>query len=315
MIHARIVGQLPFAYAVMVLTPLLFSTNIIFGRVTVHEVAPFTLAFLRWGFCAVILAPFVIGSAGKVRVILRDRLPLIVILGFLGMWMAGAVVYLSLQVTTATNGALIYTTSPLWIILLERIFAGRSIRRREIAGIILAFIGVAAIVIQGRLTTFAINMLNLGDVGFLLAALSWAGYSILFRDPQITQLPILSLFGLACTAGAVLLFPFAAWEFLSGARMPVTETAWLGIAGIVVFSSLFSFSGFQFGIRRLGPSISGIFIYLVPVYGVVLAVVFLGESFQLHHLIGTLLVLGGVIIATVPLGRSNKKPLASTDLG
>ena len=237
------------------------------------------------------------------KTVLRRRWPLVLLLGFLGMWISGAVVYLSLQYTTATNGALIYTTSPLWIILLDRVFSGRIIRRREIAGIAAAFIGVAVILFQGRIATLSVDLLNIGDLGFLVAALAWAGYSILFKETQLNRLPIMALFGLVCAAGALLILPFAAFEFAVGERMPVTGSAWSGIAGIVIFASLLSFSGFQFGIRTLGSSISGIFMYLLPVYGVALAVIFLGESFQMHHLIGTLLVLGGVVLATAPIGR------------
>ena len=294
---------MPAAYAVMLITPLLFASNGVIGRATVAEVAPFTLAFLRWGACALILLPFVLGSGRACLELVKERPGTLLALGFLGMWLSGAGFYVSLQFTTATNATMIYTTSPLFIILLERILFARAIRGREVAGIVVSFIGVAAILFQGSILRLISGSLNPGDIGVVIAAASWAGYSIIFRGPRLSRLPIMALFGLVCAAGALLLLPVAAYEFLSGARMPSTGAAWQGIAGIIVFSSLLAFSGFQLGLRMMGASVTGIFMYLMPVYGVVLATVFLGERLQFHHVAGIVLVLGGVLLATLPARR------------
>lgn len=294
------------AYAVMALTPLFFSSNIVFGRATVAEVAPFTLAFLRWGLCALILMPFVIRAWGGIADLVARERWLILALGCLGMGVSGAGPYYALQYTTATNGTLLYTTSPIMIILLERVFFGRAIRWREMIGVAIAFIGVAVILFQGSIARLLSGTLNIGDVVIIFASLSWAGYSILFRDSRLSGLPIMALFGLVCMVGALVLLPFAAFEFFSGAKMPVNASAWQGIAGIVILSSLLAFSGFQFGLRRLGPSLTGIFLYLMPPYGLMLAVLLLNERIEAHHIAGVILVLFGVVLATFPARRRLK---------
>ena len=215
--------RMPAAYAVMLLTPLLFASNGVIGRATVAEVSPFTLAFLRWGACALILLPFVLRSGRESLALVKERPGTILALGFLGMWLSGASFYASLQYTTATNATMIYTTSPLFIILLERILFSRAIRGREIAGIAVSFAGVAAILFQGSLVKFLSGSLNPGDIGVVIAAASWAGYSIIFRGPRLSRLPIMALFGLVCTSGALLLLPVAAFEYFSGARMPASS--------------------------------------------------------------------------------------------
>jgi drug/metabolite transporter (DMT)-like permease len=292
--------------AVMILTPLFFSSNLIFGRSTIPEVAPFTLAFLRWTAASLALAPFVWLARQRVHAYLRDATAHWLLLGFLGMWICGAGVYYALSFTTATNGTLIYTTSPLMIILLERMFFGRATGWRELAGIAIGFFGVAIIVLRGDLAALAALDLNFGDLVFIAAAFSWALYSVLLKGRRTAGLPVAALFGTITLAGALLLAPFALWEWLSGARMPQTLSAWGGIAGIVVFSSLLAFGGFQYGVARLGASTTGIFMYLLPVYGVGLAVLVLGEPFHMHHAIGILTVLGGLVLATAPVGRTRK---------
>lgn len=285
---------------VMLLTPLFFSSNLIFGRSTIPEVAPFTLAFLRWTAACVLLSPFLWMARERVRAYVTSYPAHWLLLGFLGMWICGAGVYYALQFTTATNGTLIYTTSPLIVIILERLFFGRATSWREIAGIIVGFFGVAIIVLKGDLNVLANSSFNRGDLMFIAAALSWAGYSVLLKGRRTAGLPVSALFAVVTLSGALLLAPFALWEFLTGAMMPQTWKAWGGIAGIVVFSSLLAFSGYQYGVARLGASTTSIFMYLLPPYGVGLAVLVLGEPFQTHHAIGIFTVLSGLVLATAP---------------
>lgn len=294
-------------WIVLILTPLFFSTNIIFGRGVVSEVAPFTLAFLRWSACAIILFPFVLKAKNTTLPFVKNHKLLWLSLGFLGMWICGAIVYLALGYTTAINTALVYTTAPIFTILIQFAWLKRAVKLREIIGIIAATLGVAYIVLKGELSAIVALDFNLGDILILFCAASWAGYSVLQKTEPCRDIPMLSMLGLTTLSGAMLLAPFAAYEFVLGAQMPVTQHAWLSIGGIVMFSSLLAFTGTQHGIKHLGPQATGFSLYLLPVYGVVLAVLFLGEIYQQHHLIGTVLVLGGVILASAPF-RSKKKP-------
>ena len=296
----------PAAWSIMVLTPLFFSTNLIFGRWTVPEVAPFTLAFLRWGAVALILLPF---SRGHVRTALDAgwRIPL---LAFLGMWVCGAIVYLALGVTTATNATLIYTTSPVFVLLIEW-YGGRRLDGLRFLGCLVAIAGVGVILFEGDATRLMGLSLNWGDLAILGCAVAWAAYSIVFREPGLGRLPAPAIFGLISGAGAILLAPFALIELLSGADMPTSIRAWAGVLGIVLCSSLIAFGGYQFGLRRFGPAVTSVFMYLLPVYGVLLATTLLGEAFRTYHAAGIALVLGGVILAT----RPRKMPRMSTGRG
>ena len=284
------------AALVMLLTPLFFSSNLIFGKWTVPEVAPFTLAFLRWGTVAVVLSPFIASSFHE----LRTQLPRIILLAVLGMWICGAIVYLALDVTTATNATLIYTTSPVFVLLIERMF-GRALHLRQLVGCGIAMLGVAVIVLDGRIENALARDLNWGDLAVLGCAVSWAVYSIAFRAPELRGINAAALFGMIAAVGALTLAPFALWEWLMGAPMPSTSRAWSGLAGIVAFSSLAAFGGYQFGLRRFGAATTSVFMYLLPIYGVLLAVVFLGESVHAHHAVGVALALGGVVLATRPI--------------
>ena len=286
-------GHGALAWAVMLATPLFFSSNLVFGRWTIPEVAPATLAFLRWGAVALVLAPFAVADWRRVAVPWTR----LVLLAFLGMWVCGAVVYAALAHTTATNAVLIYTTSPVWIILVERL-RGAPLDARRAIGCAVAMLGVAVIVFRGEPARMLAMDLNVGDAMILACAIAWAGYSIAFRDASLAPFSAAGLFGTVAGLGALLLAPFAAWEWASGLPMPTSERAWTGLAGIVLFSSLIAFGGYQFGLRRFGAQVTSVFMYLLPVYGTGLAVIFLGERLQPFHGAGIALVLGGVVLAT-----------------
>jgi drug/metabolite transporter (DMT)-like permease len=295
------------AFAVMVATPAFFSTNLIFGRHLVGEVAPFTLAFLRWSAVAVLLLPFLRGTGKAVLAIAAARWRLLLLLGFLGMFICGGAVYWALAHTSATNGTLIYSASPVAILFADRLLNGRKIGARETAGSLVAFLGVAAILLKGDPSRIAAAGFNIGDLVFVAAAIAWAFYSVLLRAPAFAGLGNAGLFALVAAAGAATLAPAALAEYLAGAAMPATATAWRDLAGIVVFSSLIAFSGFQFGVRTLGPSLAGVFMYLLPPWGVALAVGLLGETLQGYHVLGIALVVSGVVLATLPTGLLKRR--------
>jgi len=300
----------PLPYLVMLAAPLFFSTNLIFGRYVTGEVTPFLLATIRWAAVAAILSPLLYIHRDTVVPLLRTEWKRLAVLGFLGMGICGGGIYLALKYTTATNGTLIYTTSPVLIILLERLFLGRRSHFREMAGTLLAFLGVAVIVLRGSLETALSLSFNIGDLLVLAGAISWAGYSILYRSEPVRHVGNMPLFALVAIFGALSNLPVALWEVARGDALPTQAHSWAAIAGIVLISSLLAFSTFQYGVRALGASLAGVFMYLLPPYGVALALVFLGEEFHTNHAAGIALVMAGVITATFPaklLGRLKAK--------
>ncbi|MCB1438271.1 MAG: DMT family transporter [Nitratireductor sp.] len=294
------------AYIVMFFAPLFFSTNVVFGRAAT-DIAPFTLAFLRWGLAALILLALSRKSWPQMVTVLRSQWKLLMLQGFLGMFICGGLVYLALHETTATNGTLIYTSPPVIIILIERFWRGRKMRAREMAGVLLAVLGVLLIVTRGNLANLVTLQFNSGDLIFVFAAVSWAVYSVILKSEAFAGLSNTPLIALVAAMGAVVLAPFSLAEFLMGEPMPVTPMHWVIIGGIVLLASVMAFSLFQYGVRALGPSLASIFMYMLPPFGVGFAVVFLGESFRSYHALGIAVIMGGVMLATFPARLLRRK--------
>ncbi|MCX8997636.1 DMT family transporter [Rhizobiaceae bacterium BDR2-2] len=296
-------------WAVFLLVPFFFSTNLIFGRGVVGDIGPFITAFIRWAGSTLILLPVLYANRKVCLAFMRENTLLWLVLGFLGMGICGGFVYWALTETTASNATLIYTTSSLFIILFQWWFQGRGITLREGLGMVVAFFGVVVIVLKGDPQALLHLQFNLGDFGILGAAISFAIYSLLLRKPAVAAMPPVSLFGVIALSGALVLAPFAAVELFMNAPLPDSTRDWLKIGGIILFASLAAFYCFQHTVRVFGPATAGVTLYMMPPVSVVMAVLFLGETFESYHMSGILLVTGGVILATAPnaLWRRRKR--------
>lgn len=299
----------PAAYdwTLFLLAPVFFSSNIIFGRGILGEIGPFITAFIRWFGAMLFILPFIWHDRASCVSFVRQHLFYWLALGILGMGICGGVVYWALTATSASNATLIYTTSSLFIILFQWLFQGRTLIAREIVGMFIAFAGVSAIVLQGDLTALFHLRFNLGDFGILIAAIAFALYSILLRQPAATKVAPLTLFGLLSASGAVCLFPLALIDYMVGSPLPHTQMAWLKLSGIIVFASLAAFYCFQHAVRVFGPAQAGVTLYLMPPLSIIMAVAFLGEQFHAYHAAGIVLVTGGVVLATLPKRQTNSK--------
>jgi drug/metabolite transporter (DMT)-like permease len=310
------------AYLLLLLMPLLFSSNLVIARAMGDAVPPFTLALLRWGVAALVLLPFTWNSLIAEQARLTGSWRRILILGFLGMWICGAGVYWALGLTTATNGTLIYTTSPVLVLIIEAVVWRKPLSLARLAGIVLAMVGVAVIVLNGELGALARLDLNIGDLGMAAAALAWAIYSLVLKNDRLAGIPTLTLFAAIAIAGTATLAPFAAIELALQGGWPQGGRTWLGVLALALFSAVGAFSLYQYGVKVVGPAVTSCFLYLLPVYGVGMAVAFLGEQFRSFHLAGMILVLIGLIAATAPpdilamvsrltRGRAHRSPSSS----
>ena len=83
-----------------------------------------------------------------------------------------------------------------------------------------------------------------------------------------------------------------------GGGLPTAPSAWLAICFIAVFSSAIAHALFVRGVAAIGPNRASVFIHLMPLFGAMLAVVFLGETIAPYHAVGAALVLCGVVLTS-----------------
>jgi len=283
-------------YLLLSLTSLFWAGNIVLARYVAGYVPPLTLSCIRWIGVFLILLPFAWPHLRRDWPALRGSLPLMLLLSATGFAFNNAVSYWALQYTEALNALLIQSAGPLFVALWSLVLFGTRLTRGQLAGIVISLIGVLTIILRGDLAALAGIRPNKGDMMFAGSLMSFGLYSALVtRRPMTHQLSLIC-FTTGC--GAVLLLPFAIWEYATGLRLKPDALTIATLLYVVIFASTLAYLFFNRGIALIGPNRAAPFLHLVPVFGSVMAIVLLGEEPRLFHLVGYALVLAGVIIAS-----------------
>jgi drug/metabolite transporter (DMT)-like permease len=285
-------------YLLLSLTALFWAGNIVLGRYVAGHVPPMTLSCVRWIGAFFLLLPFAWPHLERDWPVLRARLPLMIGLSATGFAINNALSYWALQYTEALNALLIQSAGPLFVALWSLVLFGVRLTRAQLAGIAISLTGVLTIILRGDLGTLAGIRFNVGDVMFAGALLAFGLYSALMpRRPVTHQLSLIS-FTVAC--GALLLLPFSIWEYSTGRTLKFDAITMATLAYVVIFPSTLAYLFFNRGIALIGPNRAAPFFHLVPVFGSAMAILLLGEQPRLFHLVGYVLVLTGVVIASRP---------------
>lgn len=280
-------------HAALALTVLLWSSNFIIGRAVRGDVTPATLNFLRWALALAVLVPVTLPALRLHRRLLAQHWKLAALLGFTGIALFQTLGYVALTTTTATNAVLLLTLAPLAMAVLSWLAHGERITARQGLGLATSLAGATVLVLHGDWATLAGLRFNAGDLWMLLAVAVWAVYSVLLRR-RPPELPPLALHTVAVAAGTLCMVPAYGVEVLHGRGLPGSAAAWAAIAFVAVFSSAFAHALWVRSVGVIGVNRAGVYMHLMPLFGAVLAMVFLGEQLALHHVAGALLVLCGV---------------------
>ena len=162
---------------------------------------------------------------------------------------------------------------------------------------LVSLLGVAVIAAHGSLETLLHLSLNRGDVWILAAMVIYGVYAAMFRGRPAAH--PLSFLVATMGIGSMMILPFYLWEIAQGGRIQGGPPAWLAMVYIAVFPSFIAYLFFNRGIELIGATRASQSWHLMPVFGSILAVLFLGETFYLYHAIGIALIAAGIVLASV----------------
>ena len=278
--------------AALLLTVFFFGTNFTAVKIVVESVPPILFAATRFTLAGLLLL-FLLRFVEQGISLRRADFLAVLGLGIVGVTLTQTVFTLGVSLTTAANTALVYSTAPVWGMLLGFALGLERPRLAGILGIGLSLVGVGFIVYGGL--EFAGTSL-VGDALILAAAVFWGSYTMLSLSLLKRYSP-LALAAYAMTLGGLAAFPLAALDpggFHVGALDGLT---WGAAAYSALFSSAFGFAAWGWGISHVGANRVLIYQYLVTLIGVTTGIVLLGEDFGLGQLIGAVVILCGVYLA------------------
>ena len=272
------------------------ASNLIVARGGVEYVPPISLAFWRWTVVFLILLPFTYLSLRKNYTSVKNEYKKLFVLGALGCGVCGAFPFLAGQTTTVANMGIIYTSSPVFIILISSIFFKEKINFIKVIGLIACLVGVFAIIIKGDINLLINLKFTLGDLWMLGAAIGWALYSI-YLFYWKTNLQIFQRFTLVALFGAISLLPFYIVEevFIERTFFDSDFFAWVIFAAIS--PGIIAFTLYTVAQKKLGASLTGFTLYIFTIYAAIYGYFLFDETLEGYHLIGTILVFFGIYLA------------------
>jgi len=243
---------------------------------------------------ALVLAPFALPALRGKGALIRRHAGILLLLSLVGVTLFQSLVYLGLRSTTAVNAVLINSSMPMFMLLCSWLIERERASPRQIAGMLISLVGILVILSRGSPAALLELKVQPGDGWILLAMPVWGIYSVLLkrRPHELGGVAFLFVISLA---GVLMLLPAAALVGFTYRPAPI-EAA--GVLYMGVFASVLAFICWNRGVAAVGANAAGFTVHLLPAFGTVLAIVFLGESFAVFHVAGIATILVGVLLAT-----------------
>lgn len=288
------------------LATLIWSGNFIVARGLGDIIPPVTLAALRWSTATVVIMPFAAVTMWRQRALLRQHWRHITLSAFLGVTVFNTVIYTAAHTTAAMNMTLIATTTPVFIIILSRLFLGEPITRNRAVGLAVAVFGIVMLVTRGDFGVLRELDFRIGDVWMLLAGFIWAVYSIIIKKKPAEVAPYAYL-GTTFLLGVLPLIPAAIIEQTLAPQLHFTPAVMGSVLYIGIGASLISYVLWTRAVTTVGPVVSSLIYYSLPLFSGLEAYLFLNEPITMVHGLAFLLIVSGIVLATHPRFQPQSK--------
>jgi drug/metabolite transporter (DMT)-like permease len=287
----------PSPYLLLTLTALFWAGNWVVGRAMRNDASPISLSFWRWALAWALLFPFAWPHVRREwRVIWRSR-RILIVLGLLGTGTYNVLSYTGLQTTSVTNAVVLNSVVPILIAAVSWAFLGEKLALLQGVGILASLIGVLCILTRADPELLLGLKFNVGDLWVLASMVVWAFYTVALKWRPKNLHPLAFLAALASVGLTAMLPLYLAG--VGGHRGIVLNTATaLGLLYLGIFPALLAYIFWNRAVAEVGPTVAGLFMHLMPVFGTALAIAFLGESLHFYHFAALALILGGLYMTT-----------------
>lgn len=285
---------------------IIWSGNYVIARGIIHSVPPISVAFYRWSFACIVMLPLAYKSFKKDLPILLQHKTYLFFAAITGVSIFNTFIYLAGHYTKAINLALIGTTgAPIIATILAAIFLKEILTFFRVIGMIICIVGILVLLSQGsweRLSNFHFEK---GDALMFVSAFSFAIYNILVRKKPSTISPLSFLMS-TFIIGTLVLVPFYLYEISVSAPVQWNSNLVYTFAYLGIGNSVISFLCWNIAIKHLGAARTALFTNLIPIFSAIEAIFFINETFTSVHLISSLLIIGGLIVANIV---ASKQPI------
>lgn len=289
------------AYLLLLVVIVFWAGNFPVSKLALFYLGPLTLAAARALVAAPLLLLVACLTGPLPRPLARRDHVAFAMLGLSGLAGTTTIWYWGLSSTTALNAGILGATSPIGVATAAALLLGDRLTARNWLGIALTVVAVLMTVTKGSLHALLTFSLNRGDLLILLSQVAWIVYTLYSRAATSLLPPVWVMAGAHVVSAAVLvplaLALEAPWR-TSAAALPGWGLVLYG--GVPVTLAHIWYYGV---IRKIGPGRTATFMNLMPFVVIALAWAIAGEPIRWYHLVGAVLVTGGVFLTTRAPGR------------
>ena len=269
------------------------ASNLIVARGGVEYVPPISLAFWRWFFVFLILIPFTYKTIFKNIKHIKNEFKKLFFLGVMGCGVCGVFPFIAGTTTPIANMGIIYTSSPIFIILISSYFYKESLNTIQLLGLVLCFVGVISIIAKGDVSLLISLKFTSGDLWMLGAAVGWALYAVLLHNWK-SKFTLFSRLTIIAFFGAVSILPFSLIENYFVRPVLFNNNFYFWTIFAAISPGIIAFSLYAQAQKYLGASITGFTLYLYTVYGAFYGIIIFEEQLKSYHYYGAALVFAGM---------------------
>lgn len=289
-------NNLYFPYLLLFIQPVFMASNIIVARGGVEFVPPISLAFWRWLTVFLMLVPFFFNEIlNKKKDFVKEFWKLF-FLGSMGCGICGAFPFIAGMSTTMANMGIIYTSSPIFIILLSVVLFKEEITFSRIIGLIVCLLGVLTIISKGKIELLLNFKITSGDLWMVGAAIGWAAYSIYLLNWK-SNFSLMARFTLIAFFGVISLFPFYLLEEVYFADTNFNNNFIFWVLFAAISPGIIAFTLYTKVQKYVGASLAGFTIYIFSIYSAIYGIILFDEMLMNFHYFGAALVFFGVYLA------------------
>jgi O-acetylserine/cysteine efflux transporter len=277
----------------LVVMLMLWSFNYIAGKIALRTLDPLSLACFRLELAALVMLPIYFAQPNRAPLRLRDIWPF-AYLGFFGVIVNQGLFTVGLNFTTSDHSAVIIAIGPIIILFLARVLKLEALTVGKIVGMAISFAGVY--LLETEHGSPANSPYLLGDLITFGGVIGFAAYTVLGKRVA-AQYDAISMNTFNCVAAAIILLPLTVRQAVHLNWHSVALSGWLGMIYMAVGSSVAAYTIMYWALRYMTASRVGAMSYFQPVVVILLSIAFLGERPSRNLLLGTALVLVGVVLA------------------
>lgn len=283
------------AYFYLCVTALFWGGNSVAGKMAVGHVSPMMLTTLRWVFALLIILVAMTPQIRRDWQKIKQHWLQLLAYGVIGFTTFNALLYSALKYTSAINAVILQAGIPMLIFLFNFMLFRTRASIAQVIGFTVTLIGVLITAAHGDIASLMQLEFNFGDALMIAACIVYAAYTVALRWKPVMHWQ--SFIAAPAFGALISAIPLLFWEIGSGTAIFPDMTGWIIVLYAAIFPSLMSQVLYVRGVEMIGANRAGLFINAIPVFGTLLSVMLIGETFHTFHFIALLLVLGGIAIA------------------